>query len=100
MRQGRLRIIAEDLGIITPEVNALRQAIGLPGMRILQFAFDGDARNPYLPHNYDANTVVYTGTHDNDTTRGWWESLAIRSRVRARLPGSSATRPTTKCTGT
>ncbi len=72
---GRLRIIAEDLGIITPEVNALRQAIGLPGMRILQFAFDGDAKNPYLPHNYDANTVVYTGTHDNDTTRGWWEAL-------------------------
>jgi 4-alpha-glucanotransferase len=74
--QGRLRIIAEDLGIITPEVNALRQAIGLPGMRILQFAFDGDAKNPYLPHNYDANTVVYTGTHDNDTSRGWWESLS------------------------
>ena len=73
---GRLRIIAEDLGIITPQVNALRQAIGLPGMRILQFAFDGDAGNPYLPHNYEANTVVYTGTHDNDTTRGWWESLA------------------------
>ncbi|MBN8437856.1 MAG: 4-alpha-glucanotransferase [Candidatus Accumulibacter sp.] len=73
--QGRLRIIAEDLGIITPEVDALRQAIGLPGMRILQFAFDGDAKNPYLPHNYDANTVVYTGTHDNDTSRGWWESL-------------------------
>jgi len=74
--QGRLRIIAEDLGIITPEVNALRQAIGLPGMRILQFAFDRDAKNPYLPHNYDSNTVVYTGTHDNDTTRGWWESLS------------------------
>ena len=73
--QGRLRIIAEDLGIITPEVDALRQSIGLPGMRILQFAFDGDARNPYLPHNYDANTVVYTGTHDNDTSRGWWDSL-------------------------
>ena len=74
-KQGRLRIIAEDLGIITPEVNALRQAIGLPGMRILQFAFDGDAKNPYLPHNYEADTVVYTGTHDNDTTLGWWESL-------------------------
>ncbi|MBL8407525.1 4-alpha-glucanotransferase [Candidatus Accumulibacter contiguus] len=74
--QGRLRIIAEDLGIITPAVNALRLAIGLPGMRILQFAFDGDAKNPYLPHNYEANTVVYTGTHDNDTSRGWWESLS------------------------
>ncbi len=73
--QGKLRIIAEDLGIITPEVNALRENIGLPGMRILQFAFDGDAGNPYLPHNYEANTVVYTGTHDNDTTCGWWQSL-------------------------
>ncbi|KFB67266.1 MAG: 4-alpha-glucanotransferase [Candidatus Accumulibacter vicinus] len=85
--QGRLRIIAEDLGIITPAVNALRLAIGLPGMRILQFAFDGDARNPYLPHNYEANTVVYTGTHDNDTSRGWWESLsrAEQDYVRAYL---------------
>ena len=85
--QGRLPIIAEDLGIITPEVNALRQAIGLPGMRILQFAFDGDANNPYLPHNYEVNTVVYTGTHDNDTTRGWWESLGRKARdhVRAYL---------------
>jgi 4-alpha-glucanotransferase len=78
--QGRLRIIAEDLGIITPEVNALREAIGLPGMRILQFAFDGDANNLYLPHNYDANTVVYTGTHDNDTTLGWWQSLRPSER--------------------
>ncbi|HPP46718.1 MAG TPA: 4-alpha-glucanotransferase, partial [Accumulibacter sp.] len=73
--QGRLSIIAEDLGIITPEVNALRASIGLPGMRILQFAFDSDARNLYLPHNYEVNTVVYTGTHDNDTTYGWWQSL-------------------------
>jgi len=73
--QGRLRIIAEDLGIITPEVNALRRAIGLPGMRILQFAFDGDPNNLYLPHNYEPNTVVYTGTHDNNTTLGWWEAL-------------------------
>ncbi|WP_300449305.1 4-alpha-glucanotransferase [Accumulibacter sp.] len=78
--QGRLPIIAEDLGIITPQVDALRQAIGLPGMRILQFAFDGDARNPYLPHNYEANTVVYTGTHDNDTTVGWWRSLTHSER--------------------
>jgi 4-alpha-glucanotransferase len=53
----------------------LREDVGLPGMRILHFAFGDDARNPYLPHNYDANTVVYTGTHDNDTTCGWWESL-------------------------
>ena len=89
--QGRLRIIAEDLGIITPAVNALRRNIGLPGMRILQFAFDGDANNLYLPHNYEVNTVVYTGTHDNDTTRGWWESLGQSERdyIRAYLGGGA-----------
>lgn len=79
-RQSQLsdgpRIIAEDLGIITPEVTALRESIGLPGMRILQFAFDGHSDNLYLPHSFEANTVVYTGTHDNDTTRGWWTALA------------------------
>jgi 4-alpha-glucanotransferase len=69
------RIIAEDLGIITREVTALRKAVGLPGMRILQFAFDGKSDNLYLPHNFEANTVVYTGTHDNDTSIGWWNSL-------------------------
>ena len=70
------RIIAEDLGIITPEVTALREAIGLPGMRILQFAFDGHSDNLYLPHSFDSNTVVYTGTHDNDTSVGWWHALS------------------------
>lgn len=75
-KSGALRIIAEDLGIITPEVRALRESLGLPGMRILQFAFDGHSDNLYLPHNFEANTVVYTGTHDNDTTLGWWNSLA------------------------
>jgi 4-alpha-glucanotransferase len=74
------RIIAEDLGIITPEVTQLRESLGLPGMRVLQFAFDGKPDNPYLPHNFEANTVVYTGTHDNDTTRGWWDSLAEHER--------------------
>ena len=78
------KIIAEDLGIITAEVNALRQAIGVPGMRILQFAFDGKSDNLYLPHNYDANTVVYTGTHDNDTTPGWWRSLAAHEQAHIR----------------
>ena len=73
-------IIAEDLGEITAEVRALRAAIGLPGMRILQFAFDGHVDNPYLPHNFEANTVVYTGTHDNDTTRGWWQNLAAHEQ--------------------
>lgn len=67
-----LPIIAEDLGIITPEVEALRDAYALPGMKILQFAFAGDASNPYLPHNHVKNCVVYTGTHDNDTTNGWF----------------------------
>jgi 4-alpha-glucanotransferase len=73
---GGLPLVAEDLGIITPEVEALRDRFNLPGMRILQFAFGGDASNPYLPHNYwRHNTVVYTGTHDNDTTRGWFATL-------------------------
>jgi 4-alpha-glucanotransferase len=75
-----LPIIAEDLGEITPQVEALRAAIGLPGMRILQFAFDGQSDNLYLPHNFEPNTVVYTGTHDNDTSRGWWATLAPQAR--------------------
>jgi len=67
-------IIAEDLGVITPEVETLRDGFGFPGMKILQFAFDDDATNPHLPHNYERNCVVYTGSHDNDTTRGWFAS--------------------------
>ena len=69
-----LPLIAEDLGIITEEVAALREFAGLPGMRILQFAFGQDKNNAYLPHSYERNTVVYTGTHDNDTTRGWYDA--------------------------
>jgi 4-alpha-glucanotransferase len=72
---GRLSFIAEDLGLITPDVIALRDRFRFPGMRVLQFAFDGNPDNPHLPHNYAANTVVYTGTHDNPTTRGWVEEL-------------------------
>jgi 4-alpha-glucanotransferase len=68
---GGLPLIAEDLGEITPDVYALRDDLRLPGMKILQFAFDGP-KNPFLPHNHPTNCVVYTGTHDNDTTRGWW----------------------------
>lgn len=68
---GVMPIIAEDLGIITPEVEALRDTFDFPGMKILQFAFGGDEKNPYLPHNYIPNSVVYTGTHDNDTLVGW-----------------------------
>ncbi|MGD1093436.1 MAG: 4-alpha-glucanotransferase [Bryobacteraceae bacterium] len=72
---GLLPFIAEDLGQITPDVYALRDQFGLPGMRILQFAFDGHSDNPHLPEYYVANTVVYTGTHDNPTTRGWYDDL-------------------------
>lgn len=71
---GGLPIVAEDLGVITPEVAALRDSFGLPGMRILQFAFGGGADNPYLPHNHTGNSIVYTGTHDNDTTIGWYRA--------------------------
>lgn len=73
-RLGNLPIIAEDLGIITPEVEALRDAFGLPGMKILQFAFGGAQENAFLPHNYVPNCVVYTGSHDNDTTLGWYQT--------------------------
>jgi 4-alpha-glucanotransferase len=72
---GTLPFIAEDLGLITPDVGALRDQLHVPGTRVLQFAFDGAADNPHLPHNYIPNTVVYTGTHDNATTRGWCEAL-------------------------
>ncbi|MDX8382383.1 MAG: 4-alpha-glucanotransferase [Ghiorsea sp.] len=72
---GSLPLIAEDLGIITDEVTALRESYKLPGMKILQFAFGGGDDNPYLPHNHELNSVVYTGTHDNDTTQGWFDGL-------------------------
>ena len=77
---GQLPIIAEDLGIITPEVEALRDGFGLPGMKILQFAFGGAPEDRFLPHTYDKNCVVYTGTHDNDTTRGWYEAANEQER--------------------
>jgi 4-alpha-glucanotransferase len=73
-------VVAEDLGIITPQVDALRTSFGLPGMRVAQFAFSGDPGNPHLPRNYLANTVAYTGTHDNDTTLGWYSSLDEATR--------------------
>jgi 4-alpha-glucanotransferase len=72
---GHLPFIAEDLGLITPDVYTLRDQFRVPGTRVLQFAFDGHADNPYLPHNFVPNTVVYTGTHDNATTRQWYEEL-------------------------
>ena len=81
-----MSIIAEDLGVITPEVEKLRDALGFPGMKILQFAFDSDMTNPYLPHNYKtSNCVVYTGTHDNDTTVGWYLGEKCTPGARAAL---------------
>ncbi|OYV39656.1 MAG: 4-alpha-glucanotransferase [Thiomonas sp. 20-64-5] len=86
---GPLPIIAEDLGVITPEVTALRQQFGFPGMRILQFAWgeDDGGKNAYLPHNHTHDTVVYPGTHDNDTAAGWWQSApeAVRHHLREYL---------------
>ncbi|OCL26208.1 4-alpha-glucanotransferase [Orenia metallireducens] len=73
---GKLPIIAEDLGLITDEVEELRDEFEFPGMKILQFAFDTGEKNKYLPHNYDENCIVYTGTHDNDTTLGWFLNLS------------------------
>ncbi len=78
---GRLPIIAEDLGVITPGVAALRDALGFPGMAVLQFAFGGDPENPYLPPHIGPNRVVYTGTHDNDTTSGWYRGLGSSERA-------------------
>jgi 4-alpha-glucanotransferase len=80
---GELPIIAEDLGVITPDVEDLRDDFGFPGMRVLQFAFGSDSRNLHLPHNYEPNVAAYTGTHDNDTTAGWWQSVAGKNSTRA-----------------
>ena len=77
---GDLPIVAEDLGVITPDVEALRKGFGLPGMRVLQFAFSGESTNPHLPHMHDRDSVVYTGTHDNDTTLGWYSTLPEHAR--------------------
>jgi 4-alpha-glucanotransferase len=77
---GELPVIAEDLGFITPDVHELRERCGFPGMKILQFAFGGDGAHEFLPHNYERDVVVYTGTHDNDTARGWWHAASDRER--------------------
>ena len=89
---GALPVIAEDLGVITDDVVALREAFALPGMRILQFAFDSDDENPYLPQHHTVDSVVYTGTHDNDTTLGWWQGLdaARQARVASVLQTEAA----------
>jgi 4-alpha-glucanotransferase len=79
-RAGPLPIVAEDLGLITPDVIELREGCGFPGMKILQFAFGGDGNHEFLPHTYTRDTVVYTGTHDNETARGWWQNAPERQR--------------------
>ena len=81
---GPMPVIAEDLGVITPDVEALRRRFAFPGMRILQFAFGDDARNSFLPHHHERDTVVYPGTHDNDTTLGWWATAREHEREFAR----------------
>jgi len=85
---GRLPLIAEDLGVITPPVDRLRERLGLPGMRVLQFAFDGGRSNPHLPERHPRRSVVYTGTHDNDTTTGWWRSLDGAAKERCGIAGA------------
>lgn len=77
---GGLPFLAEDLGVITPDVTALKDRFQLTGMRVLQFAFDGDVNNPFLPQNYEHNSVAYTATHDNNTTRGWYQELNQKQR--------------------
>ena len=92
---GPIPFIAEDLGLITPEVDQLRHQFGMPGMRILQFGFNDRGAHNYLPHRYEPNTVVYTGTHDNDTTAGWWATGANeRERAAVRIyTGTSGDQP-------
>jgi 4-alpha-glucanotransferase len=80
-----LPLVAEDLGVITPDVEQLRTEFRMPGMRVLQFGFDGGPDNPHLPHNFSPDVVAYTGTHDNDTTVGWGRSLSAETTQRARF---------------
>jgi 4-alpha-glucanotransferase len=84
-RFGKLPLIAEDLGVITSDVEALRDRFELPGMRVLQFAFLGGAENPHLPQNITRNNIAYTGTHDNDTTASWYEGLAAKAKGDVRV---------------
>ncbi len=92
---GSTKLVAEDLGVITSDVVALRRHFGLPGMRVLQFAFDGNPRNPHLPRHQGRDAVCYTGTHDNDTTLGWWRKLprAVRLRVARETGGADPEMP-------
>jgi len=93
-RLGSLPIVAEDLGLISEDVHSLRDALELPGMRVLQFAFGSDASNEHLPHNCPVNCVIYTGTHDNDTSRGWYAGADEKTRHRFRMySGSDGSSP-------
>ena len=89
---GKLPIVAEDLGLITPDVIELRDALSFPGMKILQFGFGSDGTDDFLPHNWQRNFVAYTGTHDNDTVRGWWQHAPEKERAYAAtyLPATEA----------
>jgi len=78
---GPLPLVAEDLGIITPEVDALRLELGMPGMKVIQFGFSDKSAHMHLPHEYAPGTVAYTGTHDNDTTQGWWQTASEQERT-------------------
>jgi 4-alpha-glucanotransferase len=82
---GPLPLVAEDLGLITPDVHALRQHLGYPGMKVVLEAFYGDADNPYLPHNYTHDFMVYPGTHDMQTVRGWWSVAPPAVKDNARI---------------
>lgn len=83
--EGELPLVAEDLGIIDDAVTEVRKAARLPSMRVLQFAFGGDADNPHLPHNHEADCVVYPATHDNDTINGWWRTAPEATKIHAGL---------------
>ncbi|MGD9950355.1 MAG: 4-alpha-glucanotransferase, partial [Desulfobulbus sp.] len=83
-RLGQMPIIAEDLGIITPEVDELRESLQFPGMKVLLFAFDGNPENSYLPYNIEKESVIYTGTHDNDTAVGWYLSSEVTPEAKRR----------------
>jgi len=78
---GPLPLVAEDLGVITPEVDALREALGLPSMKVLQFGFDSRGAHTHLPQSFVPATVAYTGTHDNNTTQGWWDAASVREHA-------------------
>ncbi len=92
---GPLPLVAEDLGLITPEVEALRQQLGMPGMKVIQFGFGDKGAHIHLPHRYTTDTVAYTGTHDNDTTLGWWKSTGKIERAAVQVYlGNVEERPT------